>query len=167
MAAGVVLDTSYLITLADGGRANHAAAKRYWIHFTESAIPIFLPTVVVSEFSVKQQIPQGILRSCVVLPFNWDDAIRAASLDFKREKQEDESRDALKDDVKILGQAAVKDAAYVITDDTKSFYRFGQQMEADGSAKFRTIKLEDGFDPAFFNGGQRELGLGEEDDAEG
>jgi len=33
-------------------------------------------------------------------------------------------------------------------------------------AEFRTIKLEDGFDPAFFNGGQRELGLGEENDSE-
>jgi predicted nucleic acid-binding protein len=166
MAAGVVLDTSYLITLADEARDHHAAARRYWIHFTENAIPIFLPTIVVSEFSVKQQIPRGILRSCVVLPFNWDDAIRAASLDFNRERQADESRDALKDDVKILGQAAVRDAAYVITDDTKSFYRFGKRMEADGSATFLTIKLEDGFDPAFFNGGQRELGLGEKNDSD-
>ena len=164
MPAGVVLDTSYLITLADQARPNHAAAKRYWIHFTDNAMPIFLPTIVVSEFCVKQEIPFGILQSCVVLPFNWDDAIRAANLDFKREKQQDESRFALKDDIKILGQAVIKEAAYVITEDAQSLYRYGKLMEAEGHARFRTIKLEDGFDLAFFNGGQRELDL--EDDGQ-
>ena len=109
---------------------------------------------------MKQEIPGEILRSCVVLPFNWDDAIRAASLDFKRGTQQGADRDALKDDVKILGQAAVKEAAYVITDDATSFYRFGKMMENEGSGKFKIIKLDGGFDAAFFNGGQRELGLG-------
>jgi len=163
MPAGVVLDTSFLITLADGRRENHAVARKYWIYFTEQSLPIFLPTIAVSEFCVKQEIPAEILRSCVVLPFNWDDAMCAASLDFKRGQREGESRDALKDDVKILGQAAVKEAAYVITDDAGSFYRFGKMMESEASAEFRTIKLDDGFDAAFFNGGQRELGLGEDD----
>ncbi len=164
MPAGVVLDTSFLITLADARRGNHAVARRYWIHFTENALPVFLPTIVVSEFCMKQEIPLEILRSCIVLPFNWDDAIRAASLDFKRGTQQGEDRDALKDDVKILGQAAVKEAAYVITDDAASFYRFGKMMESEGSGKFKTIKLDDGFDSAFFNGGQRELGLDAEDE---
>ncbi len=163
MPAGVVLDTSFLITLADGRRANHAVARRYWIHFTENAIPIFLPTIVVSEFCLKQEIPVEILRSCVVLPFNWDDAQRAAALNFKRGNQHAEDRNALKDDVKILGQAAVKESAYVITDDTASFYRFGKMMENEGTGKFKTIKLDDGFDVAFFNGGQCELGLGAND----
>jgi hypothetical protein len=36
MAAGVLIDTSFLITLAGPTRANHAAARRYWQHFLES-----------------------------------------------------------------------------------------------------------------------------------
>jgi predicted nucleic acid-binding protein len=160
MPAGVVLDTSFLITLADSHRHNHAVARRYWIHFTENAIPIYLPTIVVSEFCLRQEIPVAILRSCVVLPFNWDDAKQAAALNFKRGIHHAQNRDSLKDDVKILGQAAVKESAYVITDDSSSFYEFGKMMENEGTGKFKTIKLGDGFDIAFFNGGQRELGLG-------
>lgn len=166
MAAGVVIDTSFLITLADKGRKNHGTARQYWRHFTENGIPIYLPTIVVSEFCVKQEIPPEILRSCVLLPFNWHDAIRTAGLELLKERQEDESRVALKDDLKILAQAAERDAAYVITDDARSFYRFGKRME-EGGAAFKTIKLDDGFDVAFFNGGQRELPLADDAGAEG
>lgn len=84
MAAGVVLDTSFLITLADSSRAHHDAARKYWRYFTENGLPMFLPTIVVSEFYIKQAIPPDILRACVVLPFNWDDALKAASFDFSK-----------------------------------------------------------------------------------
>ena len=149
MGAGVVLDTSYLITLADPRRAHHDAARLYWKHFTEEGIPIYLPTVVVSEFYIKQEIPSELLRCCVILPFNWDDAVQAARLDFSKVDRQGESRDALKDDVKIIAQTMVKDASWLITDDTKSFYRFAQQLATTGQAAFRPIKLEDGFDRAF------------------
>lgn len=158
MAAGIVLDTSFLITLADPGRANHATARQYWRYVTEQAIPIYLSTIVVSEFCIKQEIPPDILQACIVLPFNWDDAIKAASLDFSKIPRGEASRDALKDDVKIIAQATVKDAALVITDDTRSFYKFAQELKAAGTVKFRTIKLEDGFDLSFFDPqGQRPL----------
>ena len=61
---------------------------------------------MVSDFCVKQEIPPDILRSCVVLPFNWDDAQRAAKLDWKRIKPPGVEREALKDDIKIIAQAA-------------------------------------------------------------
>lgn len=159
MAAGVVLDTSFLITLADAARPHHDVARRYWQHFTEQGLPMYLPTIVVSEFCIRQEIPPDILRACVVLPFNWDDAIKAAGLEFSKFNREGGSRDALKDDVKIIAQAMVKDAALVITEDAKTLFKFSEQLVLAGTAKFRPIKLEDGFDLAFFNGGQRELPL--------
>ena len=118
MAAGVLLDTSFLITLADKNRAHHEAARRYWRHFLESQIPMFLSTIVVSEFCIKQEIPPEVLRCCVVLPFNWDDAQRAAKLDWKRLRPAGVERDALKDDIKIIAQAARVEAEFVITDDS-------------------------------------------------
>ncbi len=158
MGAGILLDTSYLITLADPSRTHHAAARSYWQHVTEQGIPIFLPTIVVSEFCIKQEIPAEILRACVVLPFNWDDAIQAASLDFSQVGRGGTSRVALKDDVKILAQAIVKDAAWVITDDTKSFHKFARSLKQSGTATFRPITLENGFDVANFDSnGQRRL----------
>jgi predicted nucleic acid-binding protein len=150
MAAGVVLDTSYLITLADSTRANHETARRYWRELTQRGFPIFLPTIVVSEFCVKQEIPPDILRACVVLPFNWGDALRAAKLDFSGVPRGGESRTALKDDVKIIAQAIEKDAAWIITDDTKTFYKFAAKLKSEGKASFRPIKLEDAFDHAVF-----------------
>ena len=117
MAAGVLLDTSFLITLADKNRANHETARRYWRHFLENQIPIYLSAIVVSEFRVKQEIPPEILRCCVVLPLNWDDAERAAKLDWKRHRPAGVERDALKDDIKIIAQAVGVDAEFVITDD--------------------------------------------------
>ena len=158
MSAGVVIDTSFLITLAGPGRANHEAARRYWRHFVEEGIPIYLPTIVVSEFQVRQEIPPEILRNCVVLPFNWDDAVRAAKLDPTGFDREGESRVALKDDVKIIAQAMVKDAAFLITDDKNTFFRFAERQVELGHASFRPIKLADGFDRAFLNrSGQRDF----------
>lgn len=58
MPFGVVVDTSYLITLADSERPNHKTAEQYWIYFKENKWPVFLPTIVVSEFCVKQKIPE-------------------------------------------------------------------------------------------------------------
>ena len=163
MTAGVVLDTSFLITLADPKRPHHETARRYWRHFMELVVPIFLPTIVASEFYVRQEIPPDILRACVVLPFNWDDALQAATLDFSKVKRKGESRDALKDDLKIIAQAMVKDAALIITDDTHSFYKFARNLVTAGKAKFRVIKLEDDFDLSFFDAnGQRQLTFDDE-----
>lgn len=150
MGAGVVIDTSFLITLADPARQHHTVARRYWQHFMEQALPVFLPTIVVSEFCVRQEIPPEILRCCVVLPFNWDDAIKAAQLDFTQFKALVESRVALKDDVKIIAQAVVCDAELVITEDTDSLIRIATELKTAGKVAFRTIALKDGFDRAFF-----------------
>lgn len=151
MAAGALLDTSFFITLAGKNRAHHEAARRYWRHLLENQIPIFLSTIVVSEFCIKQEIPPDILRCCVVLPFNWDDAQRAAKLDWKRLRPAGVERDALKDDIKIIAQAAVADAEFVITDDAESFHRYCTTFKEAGEVAFKAIKLEDGFDRAFFD----------------
>lgn len=159
MAEGVVLDTSFLITLADANRQNHSAARSYWEYFMEMGIPLFLPTIVVSEFYIRQEIHPGILKRCIVLPFNWDDALKAAELDFSKFKEPKNDRVALKDDVKILAQAMIRDAAYIITDDSKTFYRFALTLVQERAAPFIPIKLEDGFDHSYFNKGQTELKL--------
>ena len=52
MAAGILIDTSFLITLADKSRKHHDAARKYWRHFLENQIPIFLSTIVVSAVAL-------------------------------------------------------------------------------------------------------------------
>lgn len=158
MPAGVLLDTSFLITLAGKSRAHHEAARLYWRHFLENEVPIYLSSIVVSEFCIKQEIPPDLLRCCVVLPFNWENAHRAAKLDWKRLRPAGVERDAMKDDIKIIAQAAVVDAEFVITDDVESFFRYCKAFQDAGEVQFKAIKLEDGFDRAFFDAnGQRDF----------
>lgn len=158
MADGVLIDTSFLITLADKKRANHETARRYWRHFIETGMPIYLSTIVASEFCLKQELPPEMLRCCVVLPFNWDDAMRSAKLDWKRLRPEGTERGALKDDIKIIAQAAVADVAFAITDDSESFYRYCGAFKQSGDVMFTAIKLGDGFDTSFFDAnGQRDF----------
>ena len=67
-------------------------------------------------------------------------------------------RDALKDDMKIIAQTARIDAEFVITEDTESFYRYCQTFKDAGEVQFKAIKLDAGFDRAFFDAsGQREF----------
>ena len=158
MGAGVVLDTSYLITLADPDRQNHAVARRYWQYFMEQGLPVFLPAIVVSEFYVRQEIPPDILRCSVVLPFNWDDAIKPAQLDFTQYRAAGESRVAIKDDVKIIAQAVICDAQYVVSEDADTLIRIAAELKAAGKVDLKTICLKDGFDCAFLDAnGQRDF----------
>ena len=154
MGNGVVLDTSYLIALADPGRASHDAARRYWQYFMERGVPVYLPTIVVSEFCLRQPIPVGILRSCVVLPFNWADAMKSAELDFTRFKDRKIPRDALKDDIKILAQAEICAAAYLITDDGRTMHQTAVRLKDDGEISYVSILLANGFDGAIFENGR-------------
>lgn len=158
MAAGVLIDTSFLITLADKNRKNHETTRRYWRYFLDNRMPIFLSTVVVSEFCIRQEIPPEIVRCCVVLPFNWDDALCAARLDWTRSRPAGVTRDALKDDIKIIAQAAVTEVEYIITDDTETFFRYCEQFRSAGELQSKAIALDNGFDSAFFDpNGQRTL----------
>jgi predicted nucleic acid-binding protein len=53
---GVLLDTSFLITLSDPKRASHTIAKQYFVRMIERGVIMYLSTIVVSEYEVKQQV---------------------------------------------------------------------------------------------------------------
>ena len=152
MADGVLLDTSFLISFADANRPQHAVAVQFFKHFVEEGIPMFISTIVASEFHLKQPVTDLPLDIILARPFNMDDAMHAAELDFTLYKgTAGVARDALKDDFKILGQAKAGDIAYVITEDARSLYKFCQQLRAKGALRTRAIKLVDGFDRSHFN----------------
>lgn len=154
MPSGVLIDTSFLITLADNTRANHAAAVQYWKHFKDSGMPIYLSVIVVSEFEVRQEIPEGIRQACVPLVFNWSDAALTAKFDRHREKEEGT---AVKDDIKLIAQAVGHDVAFVITDDHQTFAKYSNRLREAGRVKFNTLVLRDGFDVGHFRKGGPDL----------
>ena len=147
MADGVLLDTSFLISFADPTRKHHAVAVQFFKLFTSEGVPMYLSTIVASEFHMKQPVTDLPLEAIIALPFNLNDAVRAAELDFAAYKgAPGVARDALKDDFKLLGQVKESDIAFVITEDARSLYKFCSELRAKHLLSTRAIKLEDGFD---------------------
>lgn len=159
MADGVLLDTSFLISFVDPNRRHHAVAVQFFKHFVGEGIPMFLSTIVAAEFHQKQKVTDLPLDAMLVLPFNLDDAMNAAELDFTHYKcTSGLERAALKDDFKLLGQAKAHGLAFVITEDGRSLYRFCAELRKMHRLVARPIKLEDGFDKSHFDpAGQRDF----------
>ncbi len=152
MADGVLLDTSFLISFVDPTREHHAVALRYFRHFVDEGIPMFLSTIVASEFQLGQPVEDLPLDAIIPLPFNLEDAVAAGSLNFTAHKgEEGAQRDSLKDDFKILGQAKAQDVAFVITEDARTLYRYAIRLREMGRLSTRAIKLVDGFDKSHFD----------------
>lgn len=151
MTSAVLLDTSFLITLADPNRARHAVAKEYFRFFLDEHIPMMLSAIVVSEFHLKQNINTLPLDNFVLLPFNHDDAMAAADLNFKRYHKTAHDRVALKDDFKLLGQAKARGFGFLITDDEETLYAVCEELRRQGELATRAIKLQGGFSKAHFD----------------
>lgn len=152
MADGVLLDTSFLISFVDPTRKHHAVAVQFFKFFATEGIPMYLSTIVASEFHLKQPVTDLPLDAIIALPFNLNDAMRAAELNFTNYKgTPGVVRDSLKDDFKLLGQMKMNDIAFMVTEDAQTLYKFCTELRAKHQLSTRAIKLEDGFDKSHFD----------------
>lgn len=167
MRNGAVLDTGFLITLVDANRGAHEHAKAYYRYFLENGITLYLPTVVASEFFIKQPIEEfKLLHNFKLLPFNFAEAIRCANLNssYYRNKTGAGQRDAVKDDFKIIAQAEEQDAMFLLTEDTNSMSVYCDLLRNESKIDFKVIELSKGFDISFVNGdGQTEMSYPSDD----
>jgi predicted nucleic acid-binding protein len=153
MADGVLIDTSFLIALSKPTEAGHAAAQSYFRHCEDDGILMFLSTIVAAEYYQRQRLPRAIFDSMIVLPFNHDDAIAAAELDFKQWQQGGVAgaRAALKDDFKLLGQAKANDLLFILTADDSTLARYCSELNRAAVLRTRPIRLSDGFDKSHWD----------------
>ncbi len=100
----ILVDTRFLISLSDPTRKHHDAARSYYRESITRRIPMFLSTVVVSEFSVKQAINDLPMRNFIVLPFNIDHAMACGLLIRANARDAGDDRVRVKDDYKLLAQ---------------------------------------------------------------
>ena len=100
-----LLDTSFLITLANPARPNHVTAKLYYREALLRGTPLYLSAIVASEFQVGQSVTDLPLRNLEVLPFNRDHAMTAGLLLRELRRDTTDDRAAVKDDVKSIAQA--------------------------------------------------------------
>lgn len=114
--------------------------------------------IVVAEFCRRQELGTLPLEQLMLVPFNHEDAVIAAGFDFKDLKADGADRQALKDDLKIIGQAHARNFGFVITDDAATMFRYCESLRKAGRTHLRGIKLQDGFSlEALTDNGQRDF----------
>ena len=113
----VLLDTSFLITFSDPTRANHAAAVQYYRECVQRQAPMYLSTIVISEFQVNQAINDLPLRNFVVLPFNVDHAMRCGLIIRSMVRDPEDDRVRVKDDFKLVAQCDCETVSHLISED--------------------------------------------------
>lgn len=157
---GALVDTSFLISLAKPAEGNHAAARQYYKGCLDRHVPLYLSTVVVAEFSVKQSVMDLELRNFIVLPFNIDHGMKAGQLWNQIARDEGDSKSVVKDDLKLIAQCACEGSiSHLLTGDDKTLAKYLRQLARAGQIVPKPIVLSVGFDAAWFDNGQAGLPL--------
>lgn len=147
----VSLDTSFLITFADPSRANHVVAVDYFRHCLTQRVPMWLSTVAVGEFEVRQRISDLPLQNFRIQPYNLPHAVRAATL--LRALREDggqpveDRRPVIINDLKILAQAEEDGIRVVLTEDRNTLSRMADRLRQCRRLNVRVLLLTEGFTP--------------------
>lgn len=153
----VLLDTSFLISLSDPARRHHEAAVAYYKECVRRQVPMYLSTIVISEFQVKQAINDLPLRNFVVLPFNVDHAMRCGLIIRDMVRDPDDDRVRVKDDFKLLAQCDCESISHLVSEDASTLAKYLDRARDAGLAATKVILLRDGFDTAWFENGQARL----------
>lgn len=153
----VLLDTSFLISLSDPTRTHHAAAVQYYKECVHRQVPMYLSTIVISEFQVKQAINDLPLRNFVVLPFNVDHAMRCGLIIRQMTRDPEDDRVRVKDDFKLLAQCDCEAISHLIGEDASTLAKYIDRARDAGLATTKVVLLRDGFDAAWFENGQTRL----------
>lgn len=153
----VLLDTSFLISLSDPTRTHHGVALAYYREWVRRQVPMYLSTIVISEFQVKQAINDLPLRNFVVLPFNVDHAMRCGLIIRQMARDPEDDRVRVKDDFKLLAQCDCEAISHLISEDASTLGKYLDRARDSGLATAKVVLLKDGFDAAWFENGQTRL----------
>lgn len=78
-----------------------------------------------------------------------------------------DNRAVVRDDVKLMAQAAREGIPFLITEDASTLYKYCDRLRTSGALNVRAIKLVDGFDAsALREDSQRGLILGQAEDSD-
>jgi predicted nucleic acid-binding protein len=147
----ILLDTSFCIRLLKQDDPLHKNAYEYFQYFLENKIEMFLSTIVISEYSVKDDIANLPLQTMKIIPFDFLDGKIAGEfysiLTNNKTNIQGIERLVVKDDCKLIAQIYNRKIEAYITKDRKSFSQFFEplQKEKNFSLMFLdlTIPLKD------------------------
>ena len=121
----ILIDTSFCIRLMKSNDPLHLNAKDYFKHFLENKIEIYLSSIVIAEYSVKDDANNLQLEVVKIIPFDFFDGKTAGEfhsiLINNKEQVSNIERNAIKDDCKLIAQIFNRKIKGYITKDKKSF----------------------------------------------
>lgn len=137
---GVLLDTSFFIRLLNEHDPWHENAKGYFLYFLEHDFLIKISTIAIAEFCVKGDLFDLPLKQIMVLPFNYNHAVRAGKLIAEVYEEKNKrganfsQRMIVPNDTKMFAQADVeRDINFYATSDVecKKVYDLINQVEEE------------------------------------
>lgn len=129
----------------------------YYRECARQQITMYLSTVVISEFQVKQAINDLPLRNFMVLPFNVDHAMRCGLIIRQMPRDTGDDRVRVKDDFKLLAQCDCESITHLISEDASTLAKYLERARKAGAASTQVVLLRDGFEAAWFENGQTRL----------
>jgi len=140
----ILLDTSFCIRLLKNNDALHQNAKDYFKYFLEQKVEIYLSSIIIAEYSVKDDVNNLPLEFVKIVPFDFFDGRTAGEFHSIIINNKDQvaniERNVIKDDCKLLAQIFNRKIGAYITKDKKSF---GQIFQPIQKAKGFNIELLD------------------------
>jgi predicted nucleic acid-binding protein len=142
----VLLDTSFCIRLLKSNDPLHPNTKDYFKYFLEKKIEIYLSTIVIAEYSVKDDAHNLPLEFVKIIPFDFFDGKTAGEFHSillnHKEQVANIERNVIKDDCKLMAQLFNRKIQGYITKDKKSFGQIIQPLQSAKGFKVELLDLE-------------------------
>lgn len=121
----ILIDTSFCIRLLKSNDELHQNVKDYFKYFLEKKIDIYLSSIVIAEYAVKDDPKNLPLDFVKIIPFDFFDGKTAGEFHSVILNHKDQivniERNVIKDDCKLIAQLYNRNIQGYITKDRKSF----------------------------------------------
>lgn len=145
---GVLLDTSFFIRLLNANDPLHNNAMGFFKYFLEQGFILKISTIAIAEYCVGGDINDLPLKNLMVLPFNYDHAIKAGRMmsEVYAEKRQRGAiiapRMVIPNDTKMFAQAELDvDINYYATSDVECKKVFELLKSKEGSLSFTFLDI--------------------------